>query len=332
MTTRRFGRKGLAAITLCTVTAVGIGASGYAQLLTAPRINSAARATAPAVRLHTPVAAPSAPPAPPIASPPPPSGPFPNASNTGVPVGTALSAYTGPCTITAANTLIDAKTINCDLVIQAAGVVVTRSKIVGTISTDENSTGFSFAISDSEVNAGNEVNTGIGAVNFTATRVHVFGGNRSIHCFLKCTVTDSYVHGQFTDSTGVAHESGIRMGQNATIRHNTILCDAPDVPPDAGCSADLTGYGDYAPVRNNLIEANLFKASTGGYCAYGGSSLGKPFSGQTQGIVFRNNTFEHGSGGKCGSFGPITSFDTSLPGNIWTGNVWDDGKVVPAAK
>ncbi len=217
-------------------------------------------------------------------------------------------------------------------IVTPAGVVVTRSKIVGTISTDENSTGFSFAISDSEVNAGNEVNTGIGAVNFTATRVHVFGGNRSIHCFLKCTVTDSYVHGQFTDSTGAAHESGIRMGQNATIRHNTILCDAPDVPPDAGCSADLTGYGDYAPVRNNLIEANLFKASTGGYCAYGGSSLGKPFSGQTQGIVFRNNTFEHGSGGKCDSFGPITSFDTSLPGNIWTGNVWDDGKVVPAAK
>lgn len=326
MTTRRFGRKALIGVTLCAVLAVGLGAAGYAQILLAtPRINSfGARANAPAVRLHTPAAAPPAAPAPPV-------GPFPNASDTGVPAGTALTAYAGPCTITVANTVIDAKTINCDLVIQAAGVVVTRSRIVGSISTDENSTGFSFAISDSEVNAGNKVNTGIGAVNFTATRVHVFGGNRSIHCFLNCTVVDSYVHGQFTDSTGVTHESGIRMGQNATIRHNTILCDAPDVPPDAGCSADLTGYGDFGPVRNNLIEANMFKASTGGFCAYGGSSPGKPFSGQTLGIVFRNNTFERGPGGKCGFFGPITSFDTSLSGNIWTGNVWDDGSVVPPA-
>ena len=82
------------------------------------------------------------------------------------------------------------------------------------------------------------------------------------------------------------------MGQNATIRHNTIACDAPDVPPDAGCSAGLTGYGDFGPVRNNLIDNNYFVATTGGFCAYGGSSPGKPYSNQTSGIVFRNNVFE----------------------------------------
>jgi hypothetical protein len=58
------------------------------------------------------------------------------------------------------------------------------------VSTDEDSTGFSFEISDSEVDAGHRAATGIGAVDFTATRV-------------------------------------------------------PDVPPDGGCSADLTGYGDF---------------------------------------------------------------------------------------
>ena len=267
-------------------------------------------------------------PPPPVAQSP---GAFPTAANTGVPSGTSLSPYTGSCTITVANTTIDAKTINCDLKIRAAGVKVTRSKIVGSIRTDENSSGYSFTISDSEIDAGNRYNTGIGSVNYTATRVHVYGGNRSIYCYNNCTIADSYVHGQFTDSAGAAHESGIRMGQNTVIRHNTITCDAPNVPPDAGCSAGLTGYGDFTPVTNNLIENNLFKASTGGFCAYGGSSQGKPYSAQTRDIVFRNNVFERGNGGKCGFYGPITSFDSTRPGNVWSGNVWSDGGPVPPA-
>lgn len=287
----------------------------------------AAVATRPAVRLSTPTTA--APKPPPATVPP--AGGFPSAATTGVPAGTVLTAYSGPCTITAAGTVIDAKRINCSLEIRAANVVVKRSIITGSIATDENSSGYSFSISDSEVNVGNQEGTGIGAVNFTATRVHVTGGNRSIHCYNSCTVQDSYVHGQFRDSTGRVHESGIRMGQNAVIRHNTIACDAPDVPPDAGCSAGLTGYGDFAPVRNNLIEGNYFAATTGGYCAYGGSSSGKPYSSQTRDIVFRNNVFERGSGRKCGYYGPITAFNSSLPGNVWSNNTWSDGGTVPPA-
>ena len=79
-------------------------------------------------------------------------------------------------------------------------------------------------------------------------------------------------YGQFKDDSGSYHEGGIRMGQNTIIRHNTIACDAPDMPPDGGCSAPLTGYGDFTPVTDNLIERNLFKATPAGYCAYGGST------------------------------------------------------------
>jgi hypothetical protein len=264
-----------------------------------------------------------------LGSAPPAAGGFPDASNTGVPAGTVLTAYTGSCTITVANTAIDAKTINCDLQIRAAGVKVTRSKIVGSINLSEDaSDSYSFTISDSEIDAGNRMATGVGTKNFTATRVHVYGGNRSMYCYNNCTISDSYVHGQFKDLSGVAHESGIRMGQNSVLRHNTIACDAPNVPPDAGCSAGLTGYGDFTPVTNNLIENNLFKATTGGTCAYGGSSAGKPYSSQTRDIVFRNNVFERGSNGKCGYWFPIADFDTTRPGNVWSGNVWDDGRTV----
>ena len=264
-------------------------------------------------------------------------GCFPGPNNTGVPAGTTLTAYTGPCTITAANTVIDAKTINCDLAIEAANVRITRSKITGSVATDENSTGYSFSISDSEVDIGNRAGTGVGAVNFTATRVHVTGGNRSMNCWHDCLITDSYVHGQFRDSTGVYHESGMRMGQSATIRHNTIICDAPDVPPDAGCSADLTGYGDFGPVQNNLIEKNFFGATTGGYCTYGGSSQGKPYSSATNHITFNGNVWQRGTrlsdkGTKvCGYYGSNTSFDPSLPGNTWSNNKFDDGTTVASS-
>jgi hypothetical protein len=265
------------------------------------------------------------------------AGCWPGVDNTGVPAGTTLTAYTGPCTVTANNTVIDAKTVHCDLAIKAANVQIIRSKIIGSVSTDENSTGYSFSISDSEVDIGDRDGTGVGAVNFTATRVHVHGGNRSMNCWHDCTVTDSYVHGQFTDPSGTFHESGMRMGQSATFRHNSVICDAPDVPPDGGCSADLTGYGDFGPVQNNTIDRNLFGATTGGFCTYGGSSKGKPYSNDANHIIFTGNVWQRGTrlgdhgAPVCGYYGSNTSFDPARPGNVWTHNEFDDGTAVPSA-
>lgn len=285
----------------------------------------------PASPTPTPTATPSPSPTPsPTADPTKRSAPrFPSAANTGVPTGTALTEYAGPCVVSVANTVITAKTINCSLIIEATGVVISRSRINGSIANDSVSS--SFTIKDSEVHVGNQLGTGIGNLNYTALRVEVTGGNRSMNCDANCLIEDSYVHGQFRDDTGLAHESGIRMSENVVLRHNSILCDAPDVPPDAGCSADLTGYGDFAVVQNNLIKHNLFKASTAGYCAYGGSTTGKPYSDGVNHIRFVDNVFERGQHGRCAWWGPITSFDSAAPGNVWRGNVWDDGGIVPPA-
>ncbi|MGO4105358.1 DUF4082 domain-containing protein [Leifsonia sp. YAF41] len=255
---------------------------------------------------------------------------FPSADTTGVPTGTALSPYTGPCRITTAGTVIDAKTVNCTLQVEAQGVVITRSVINGTVFTEEDGVG-SFAISDSDVVTGGEMGTGIGDARFTATRVEVTGGNRSVNCSLDCTIADSYLHGQFRDAEGKAHESGIRMGSGSVISGNTIACDAPDVAPDAGCSAALTGYGDFAVVKNNTIDGNLIVGNSGGYCTFGGSTPGKPFSTGTRDIRFTNNVWQRGASGKCGAYGPITSFDSNAPGNVWANNSWEDGTPVQAA-
>ena len=227
--------------------------------------------------------------------------------------------------VSQSNVTIDAKKITGNLTVSGTGVTISRSSITGTIGV---ASGGSLNLTDSFIDAGDQPNTGLGEGNFSALRVHIIGGNRSINCDSNCTVRDSYVHGQYSDETGVAHESGIRMGSGATIVHNTIACDAPTIG-GAGCSAGLTGYGDFGPVTNNLIQNNWFKETrSGGTCAYGGSSGGKPYSDDAHDVRFIDNVFERGESGNCGIWFAITDFDVNAPGNVFTGNVWDDGGVV----
>lgn len=271
-------------------------------------------------------------------------GCFPGPSNTGVPPGTALSPYTGPCNVTTRNLVIDAKVINCSpLTIAASNVQITRSQVNGEVSISSYPSSYSFTISDSEVIAdstatgANDGATGIGNSNFIAVRDNVHGGIRAIWCEFNCTEQDNWLHGQLTDPTGAAHESGTRMGENSTITHNSIVCDAPNVPPDAGCSADLTGYGDFEVIETDKISNNLFMATEGGTCAYGGSTPGKPYSNGVHDIVFANNIFQRGAGnrgagaqGHCGYWFGISDFDASAPGNQWSNNRWDDGTLMPS--
>ena len=164
---------------------------------------------------------------------------------------------------------------------------------------------------------------------FTVLRTEITGGNSGGWCS-DCTIQDSYIHGQYNTQGEGYHESGYRMDQRTRLIHNAIACDAVEGPNGGGCSAALTGYGDFQPVVDNL-DSNLFLPSQhAAFCAYGGSSGGKPYTNQTRGIVFTNNVFSRGPNGKCAAYGPITDFDSSRPGNRWEGNRWDDGTpIVP---
>jgi hypothetical protein len=263
---------------------------------------------------------------------------FPDASCTGVPSGVTLSSYGGPCTITTNGTVIEAKTVNCDLSIQASNVVIRNSIVNGSVATPESSLAYSFSITDSEVRYGIATalfGTVVGEANFSLLRVEVTGGNRSVYCRKNCTVKDSWIHSQNIPDTPRIHASAIRQSQGATIVHNRIHCSVEDTSSGGGCSANLTGYGDFEPVQNNTIEKNLFMATPAGACAYGGSSGddgSKPYGHLAQNIVFKDNVFQRGnSSGKCGWYFPITDFDDTRPGNVWTNNTWDDGSVLPSA-
>ncbi len=283
----------------------------------------------PTVAPTTPTTKPTTPPAPPT-TPSTPSGDWPNADNTGVPAGQKLSTYTGPMTITAPNTVISNKIVTGKLLIKAPGVKIINTRINGRVDLlNPKKTNSSFTITDSEIHIGSRMNnldTGLMRGNFHANRVEVTGGRRGAYCEYNCTIENSWFHAQSSDPGGKAHFGGIRMSENTTLRHNNITCES-QTGPGTGCSAPLTGYGDFAPVQNNLIENNRFYGSKSGYCAYGGSSGdngSKPYGHQARNVRFIDNVFVKGPTGKCGMYGAIASFDANRPGNVWSGNTWDD--------
>jgi hypothetical protein len=311
---------------------------------------------APPTTTSPPVTTTSAPPT--TTSPPPgpqacpPFPAMPDAACTGVPAGMALRVYTGPCSLTTPDQVLDGLLINCArLTPRASGIVIRNSRIVGTVNGLSCPSPASpascdtprFTIVDSEIQAPQagavEVNA-LGEDNFTALRVEVTGGNRGVYCRINCELRDSWVHGTNIAAGSGNHASAVRQSQGARIIHNRLHCSAPDSSNGTGCSADLTGYGDFEPVANNLVANNLFVATVGGACAYGGSSGDAPGAGHKQfgpdahDIVFRDNVFERGSNGQCGAFFPDTDFlhsdGTLPPGNLWTGNVWNNGGTVPA--
>jgi hypothetical protein len=242
----------------------------------------------------------------------------------------SLSTYTGPMTITQPNTMIDAKIINGTLTIATTGVQIKRSKVNGRVTNEDSRVAgqTNFVLSDSEVAAPLTGVRGVTGGFFTVLRTEITGGNSGGWCS-DCTIQDSYIHGQYNTQGEGYHESGYRMDQRTRLIHNAIACDAVEGPNDGGCSAALTGYGDFQPVIDNLIDNNLFLPSQhAAFCAYGGSSGGKPYSNQTRGIVFTNNVFSRGANGKCAAYGAITDFNAGLPGNRWENNRWDDGTVV----
>lgn len=261
---------------------------------------------------------------------PPSNGRFPDASNTGVPDGTTLARYNGPCELKAGTVLNAVDASACDsLLIRGAGVVIRNSMVPVVDATN----GGSVVITDSTVKGGNWSEGALWGDHITATRVEVTGGQHSVHCGSNCTVTDSWLHGQYEDPRQSFHNNAFitNGGSNIVLRHNTLHCTAALNSNNGGCTADVSLFGDFGPVSNVVVDGNLFKANAVSisYCAYGGYQPSKKYPVAT-GIVYTNNVFERGTNGKCGVFGPVTSFQKGASGNVWAGNVWDNGGAVTA--
>jgi hypothetical protein len=291
-------------------------------------------------------------------------GCFPGPSNTGPNApASSMATYTGPCTISTANVVIDSKVVNCRTLVvtgSGGGLVLKNSYLNGaivqsggaapyTVSRSFIDSGTQFpACSDGSCPAGKyacgdinnaTTNCGVNGSNFTILRTEIINSSRAAYCKSNCLIRDNYFHGTnlWPDASNGMHASAVREEQNLTLRHNSLHCSytGPFINSEIGCSADLTGYPDFAPIKNNTVDGNLFVASPGsGFCAYGGATSGKPHSSDPTNAThqrFTNNVFQRGNNGRCGSYGPVTAFNVNGTGNVWSGNVWDDGtKVAPA--
>ena len=250
-----------------------------------------------------------------------------------MPAGTKLTDYSGPCSITTANTVIDGKTVNCSLGIQAANVTIRNSKVNGTVILDIDSPGssaWSLTLQDSEVDGGQVQLSAVGWGNLKVIRSNIHGGQTAVQCeenSVSCLVQDSYLHGQYLPANEPWHLGGFLSdgGRNMTLRHNFIVCDQPVNAVGEGCTGDVNLIPNFAPINGALIERNLFGANIGSsYCTYGGEKSTSP-TPDSFNVVYRDNVFQRGSNGKCAAFGPVTDFDVRNTGNQWTCNIWDNG-------
>ncbi len=187
---------------------------------------------------------------------PPPTG-YPGAGNTGVPAGTNLSAYTGPSTITTANTVVDGKTIGC-LTVNAPGVVIRNSRISCNsfiVFRGGGTSGGPLLVEDSEVDCQNSNGTGIDLQNATIRRVEVTACENGFNVGGPITVEDSWIHDLVTANG--AHTDGMQFNQGASnivVRHNTL----DPIAGTTGGTSCIIMWDEGAPQNSNvLIENNL---------------------------------------------------------------------------
>jgi hypothetical protein len=266
-------------------------------------------------------------------------GCWPGPDNTGVPAGVVLTAYAGPCVITTAGTVIDAKTVNCDLDIQAANVTIKNSKVNGIVFLDNDLPGsslWSMLVQDTEVDAGTQQRAAISVGNMTVLRANLHGGETAAQCEENssfCSITDSWLHGQYIPDDQPWHLGGFLSdgGVNMTLRHNTVVCDHAVNSVNEGCTGDLNFIPNFAAISGALVEHNLLGANIGAsYCTYGGEKFSSP-TPHSNHLVYKDNIFQRGSNNQCAAFGPVTNFDINQPGNEWTNNRWADGGIVDPA-
>lgn len=271
-------------------------------------------------------------------------GCFPGPKSTGLPTGTRLKPYTGPCRVTRPGTVIEERLVRgCGrFVVEAANVTIRRVRFTGTHTIDVAGGSLTFTGSEADFGAYRD-GQGLTGSNITARRLDLRGGHRQVWCD-SCLVEDSYFHDQDISQDPEAHASAVRTDAHTTYRHNSFGCDLAPTPQDGGCSAAQTGYPDFGPVHHNTVVRNLIWANATGYCAYGGWNPGKPFNDDPRNatwITFRDNVVRRGTTPNdipewqrpltsrdrytCGFWGPTTSYRPGRTGSVFTGNRWDDG-------
>ena len=240
----------------------------------------------------------------------------------------ASQSSTGSLTSSRAGQVIERTTVNGRLTVQHDNVTVRDVLVNGTgtymiqvLPTADGScptnVTFEYVEIDGASAAENDIPLYSPECGYTFDHGHIHNVGRSSRVVHDTTISNSYIFSSRTGDSG-AHRGGVgnNGGSGNALINNVLLCEG------GGCSAAIPMYGDFAPVTDYLIEHNLL-ATTGSYCAYGGSVGSKPYPNGSN-IRFIDNHFSTRYGPNCGQYGPIAAFDNGVRGNVWSGNVWHE--------
>ena len=271
---------------------------------------------------------------------------YPDATNTGVPVGATLKSVPGQLTsgsgwsynaasknvtVTGAGTVLSGLNISGALTINASNVTVENVDVVDNAG--------DFGVSLTHTTGVTIENSTISGLNATTGRVdsaiddvygdstgmvikdnNIFDFRTAIH------ISTGLVEGNYIHDPGYIsgdHTNGFYVNggtEPLTISGNTIFISQGQTDAinlDAGSAG--------VPVANKTIENNFLAG--GSYTIYGGDALGNP----TSKIVIKGNRFGQLYYKTSGQFGPGAYFNTTATGNVWSGNTWDTtGATVPS--
>jgi hypothetical protein len=252
-------------------------------------------------------------------------GSFPSAGNTGVPSSKKLKAPSSSTVrVRKAGTVIDGVDMRTDISVEADNVTIKNSRfIVGgewAIIQREGADGLT--VQDSEIR-GNGSDRLQHAIFNQGGDIRILRNDMSIASDPISTsqglIQDNYLHdpiyfdGDHTDM--IQSNSGPPSGRQLVIRHNTVINTLDQ-------TAAIALFQDFGVQHSAVIENNLLAG--GGYALYGGA--GK--MGTAHNIKVIDNVFSREVYKSSGAFGPVAYWDKNGSGNVWEGNVFDDGKAV----
>jgi hypothetical protein len=262
---------------------------------------------------------------------------YPDATNTGVPSGTSLKSVPGDVSkgsgwhfdsrgwvaVDGEGAVLDGLNIPYNVDITAANVTIKNSRIT------VRGEGFGISIrrAANVTIANNEISgpdAGSGRLMVGIKDIYADSSNLQVlrndiwHTSTgvqidQGLIEDNYIHDMGYVSgdhlNGTTSNGGTKQ---LTIRGNTVLNQHNQT--DA-----ISLFQDFGRQANRTIEGNLLAG--GGYTLYGGAN---PGAADTSNIKVTNNRFARTFYGKSGYYGPVTAFDKSDSGNVWSGNIWDD--------
>lgn len=266
---------------------------------------------------------------------------FPNASNTGVPAGTTLVAYTGPSTVSACGTVINGVNLPNGITITASNgstnpatpcVTIMNSKISGVLFTGYGGSGPTVIKNSEIIGSSGSTTPPLWQANWYGYNLNVHGGRGQPDCDGPCGLYNSYVHDEvYSGATHMqAFETNGDSGGPIVLSGNTFFCNPSGTATGGGgCAGDVSFFGDNSQISNTTVTGNLFMASTGqfGFCVYTGAEESSKAFPTGKNISWTNNTFQAGRSGKCGDAGPVADWQAGN-GNVWSGNHYDTGAAI----